>query len=278
MVSARRWICCTAGYPYGVRGHAPPDVSECPRVWAPLPRSGPPCSLNAQGRPGTFPIDKGYRRRTESSQRVLQVLPGHRSTEDTAPPIATSMSDTLAVLSGLTPPQSIDSYMKALQQLLPSLPAGATVFMVGITLPAANGAVANTSALPLVDGAGETARSDVPAPMETKRGQAVPESSVARTPLEILRAERRERPNRMRKTAEWAGLLGTSARALRRAVEAGAISYEAKPDGRDHGAIVIRPEVLEAYLATVDAVERGQCDPPEWWNRVFGKKAWAHSA
>jgi hypothetical protein len=168
--------------------------------------------------------------------------------------------------------------MRALQQLVPLLPAGASVFVIGMTLPAVNGAAAATSTLKLVGTENNSARSDAPVPTDTMGGQVIPESAVVPTPLEVVRVERRERPNRLRKTAEWASLLGTSARRLNRAIKAGALSYEAKPDGRDHGAIVIRPEVLELFLATVDAVERGKCDPPEWWNRVEGKRSWAHSA
>jgi hypothetical protein len=169
--------------------------------------------------------------------------------------------------------------MDALKNLLPSLPAGASVFMVTITMPASSPDAEVQSAPP----APAMSRDEDVSLSETSGirpggNEEMPKPSLAQTPLERVRQERRERPNRLRKTAEWASLLGTSARALRRAVEAGALPYEAKPDGRDHGAIVIRPEVLEAFLATEETVRRGQCAPPEWWNRVFGRKAWANPA
>lgn len=223
-------------------------------------------------------LQGGYRQRIENSQGGLQVVPDRRSKDDAASPAPTSMPDLSVAVPEITPPQSLDDCMKALQQLVPLLPAGASVFVIGITLPAVNGGAARTSTLALVDGEKESTRTDVTVLTDATGGKPVGEPPVERTPLEIIRSERRERPNRLRKTAEWASLLGTSARALRRAIEAGALAHEAKPDGRDHGAIVIRPEVIEAFLATVEAVERGKCAQPDWWNRVFGKKAWAHTA
>lgn len=189
------------------------------------------------------------------------------------------MSQPSVVLPESNPSPAIDTYIKALQPLLLSLPAGTSVFVVGITLPTSNDAVAGTKTLALMEDASGTSQNDAPVPGQSDRGQAPAESpAVAGTPLEIVRRERRERPHRLLKTPEWASLLRTSARMLNRAIKAGALPYEVKSDGRDHGAIVIRPEVLEAFLATAEAVERGKCDPPEWWNRVFGKKAWARTA
>jgi hypothetical protein len=223
-------------------------------------------------------IQGGYRRRIENTQGELQVVPDRRSKDDAVSPALTSMSDLSVSVPQISPPQSLDDCMKSLQQIVPLLPAGASVFVIGITLPAVNGAMAGSSTPKLVDAADNPARSDALAPTESMGGQAVSESPVVQTPLEIVRAERRERPNRLRKTSEWAELLGMSARALRRAVDNGALAHEAKPDGRDHGATVIRSDVMEAFVALVEAVDRGTCDTPPWWQHVFGKKAWAHSA
>lgn len=237
------------------------------------------CGGAPEGRPHERrALQGGYRQRIENAQGGLQVVPDHRSKDDAASPALTSMPDLSIAVPEITPPQSLDACMKALQRLVPSLPAGASVFVIGITLPAVNDAAAGMSTLALVDGAEASSRSEVCIPSEAREGKSVGELPAERTPLEIIRVERRERPGRLRKTAEWARLVGLPVRALLRAVDANALSTESKPDGRDHGAKLIRPEVLEAFLATKEAVERGACDPPEWWNRVFGKKAWAHSA
>ena len=221
---------------------------------------------------------RGYRQHSESSQSGLQVVRDRRSLDDTAPPTVAPMSQTPENIAPDSQAQSLDLYMEAMKKMLPSLPAGASVFVFAITLPASTNAAPEAGAPPAL----AISRDDAP-PSETstakpKGAAELPAASLKRTPLELVRVERSERPNRLRKTAEWAELVGMSARALRRAVDNGALAHEAKPDGRDHGATVIRAEVLEAFLALVEAVDRGACDTPPWWKDVFGKKTWAHTA
>ena len=123
--------------------------------------------------------------------------------------------------------------------------------------PVVDSAVANASSFPDTDG------------------------DVATDPDALARKcrNRRERVARYReknggdaflKPREWAPITRLSEREIRRAMRAGALRSTEKGDGRDHGALVVTVDAMEAYLAIVDSVERGQEEPPAWWASVRG--------
>lgn len=94
------------------------------------------------------------------------------------------------------------------------------------------------------------------------------------TPLQRLRKLKTDNPRLMLKPKEWARKINHSAREISRAVEAGAVPHTAKEDGRDHGAKLVHVADLEVFFSTIDAVERNRIEPPAWWERVCGPKAW----
>ena len=70
------------------------------------------------------------------------------------------------------------------------------------------------------------------------------------------------------KPRDWRSYVRLSERELHRAIDHGALSAVPKGDGRDHAAMTISTAQMEAYLLTVAAVERGDMEPPSWWDAV----------
>jgi len=176
-----------------------------------------------------------------------------------------------AVGSGTIGSTPLQIQIDMLQRLLPTLPAGASVFIVSVTLPGPGAAVPTVLEDPsVISGADSASAAPEPCAIEIP---AAPSKNW--TPLNRAAEERRRDPDKLEKPSVWAGRLGVSARALSRAIACGALHHETKRDGKDHGAKIIAPAALEAFLANVEAVKSGQCDAPKWWVPVFGKRAWA---
>lgn len=176
-----------------------------------------------------------------------------------------------AVGSGTIGSTPLQIQIDMLQRLLPTLPAGASVFLVSVTVPGPGVAVPSVPDAPPVS-SGANSASGTPESCSVEM-PAAPKNN--RTPLNRTAEERRRDPDQLEKPSVWAGRLGVSARALSRAIACGALHHETKRNGKDHGAKVIAPAALEAFLANVEAVKSGQCDAPAWWITVFGKRAWA---
>ena len=128
---------------------------------------------------------------------------------------------------------------------------------------------------------GATMPSGSPRPESVEADDSAPRSPVGSeaglrpTALQRVRQLRTTQPDLTLKPREWSALLGVSAREINRAIDAGALPFTAKDDGRDHGAKLVHIDHMEAFLATVEAIERGSMDPTAWWTDVRGPKAWA---
>jgi hypothetical protein len=96
---------------------------------------------------------------------------------------------------------------------------------------------------------------------------------ASESPVLFLQRLRRNKGLISKKPKEWASLLGISAASLLRAMDEEALGWTHKPDGRDHGARLVRVDHLQAHLALLDAVERGVVAPPVWCAAVQGGHA-----
>lgn len=158
--------------------------------------------------------------------------------------MSSSLQNLLQTFSQLLPPGS------TIYVLAAELPNGQTVMQAG-----ASGGFPTQKALI----SGTTAPTSTPA-------NATPLARVA-----SLRAEfGAETPLKLR---DWAREVGISRKELHRAVRAGAMPHETKPDGRDNKAHTVTVGVMENYLKVVSAVEAGLEEPPTWWKEVRGARA-----
>jgi hypothetical protein len=82
------------------------------------------------------------------------------------------------------------------------------------------------------------------------------------TPEEIVTWVRREHGAEGLKLGQWAGMLaGVSGRALKRAAAEGRLVTHAKPTGRDHGARMVSPDAMLAYLRAEGHITRSHHHP-----------------
>lgn len=159
----------------------------------------------------------------------------------------------------------------ALARLLPILPPGSVVLIVGTMMTDSEEkrpTAAERPSDPL--GVRSHPATTVSAPhVAANEGKST--VSALEQVSEIVQTNSEEKAT----PAEWARRLGLSARALVRAIDVGALKYETKRDGKDHGAKLVRADAVMSFLATVEAVKHGQCAAPGWWHRVFGRRAWS---
>ena len=168
--------------------------------------------------------------------------------------------------SNKIPPAAVTP-MSRLQALIQSfsqtLPPGTTLVLLAAELPGGRTLVSTGDSL---DSIAEPERSTRPLPSEQPMA-----STTSEPPLEHvagLRAKHgTDAPLKLR---EWHEEVAISIRELRRAVKHGAVEAGRKPDGRDNKALTITIGAMEAYMRTVDAVERGLMDRPTWWTEVRG--------
>ena len=163
-------------------------------------------------------------------------------------------------------------------EIVRSLPAGSRVVIIEATLP--DGTTFAGVVPPPSDPAGAEPPPEpgaqTPKPDSADGDQRVGDRltmSLRPTPLETARRIAAEDETRSLKPREWAEVLGMSAREISRAVEAGAVGHLRKKEGRDHGARVVSAAAMVQLLATIDAVERLQLEPPAWWDDVRGRRA-----
>ncbi|MHB1264547.1 MAG: hypothetical protein ACYC1S_09055 [Gemmatimonadaceae bacterium] len=131
--------------------------------------------------------------------------------------------------------------LSLLQSIGQALPPGSTFYVFAAELPDGRTMVAGPSAAGVV-------ALDAQVPEPAPRPTAGPEARVAA--LRLVHG-----PDAPLKLGDRSKKLGISLRELRRAVKAGALPHEAKPDGRDNGAHTVTIGVMETYLKIINAVE-----------------------
>lgn len=142
-----------------------------------------------------------------------------------------------------------------LQSFSQSLPPGSTIYILAAELPDGRTVIQGPRAEPSAQGG---------QPLTAAAPPKVPNTPLAR--VAALRIE--HGPEAPLKLSEWAIKLGVSRKELRRATKAKALAYEKKTDGRDNKAHMVTIGVMESYLKTTDAVQRGEEEAPIWWNQV----------
>lgn len=159
------------------------------------------------------------------------------------------------------------------RQISSTLPAGAKLYVIAVEVPAGSPAEAPAdsasaaSVSPLLTSlpAGEDVIGPCLLDAATRPGA---------TPLQrVQRVREQHGASAAFKAKDWAPVAKLSVREICRAMKEGALKSAPKGDGRDHGARVIEAGTMEAYLRTVDAVERGTMEPPRWWTEVRGARA-----
>lgn len=136
-----------------------------------------------------------------------------------------------------------------IEALLARLPAGARLSVVTVELPAIT-----------------TERQAMAAAPFFAERTPEPEMARGRSTSERLETLRRQRGlDAALKLREWKEYVPLSEREMERAIRFRALAAQEKGAGRDHAALTISIREMEAYLATVDAVERGAIEPPGWW-------------
>lgn len=136
-----------------------------------------------------------------------------------------------------------------IEALLARLPAGARFSVATVELPVTATERQTTTAAPTF--------------AERWPGQ---EEARGLSTSERLEALRRQRGlDAALKLREWKEYVPLSEREMERAIRYHALVAHEKGDGRDHAALTVSIRDMEAYLATVDAVERGAIEPPGWW-------------
>lgn len=148
--------------------------------------------------------------------------------------------------------------LSLLQSIGQTLPPGSTFYVFAAELPDGRTMVAGPSTAGLM-----ALNAQMPEPAPRPAG---PEARVAA--LRLVHG-----PDAPLKLGDWSKKLGISLKELRRAVKAGALPHEEKPDGRDNGAHTVTIGVMETYLKVINAVEAGAEEPPAWWNDVRGPRA-----
>lgn len=150
-----------------------------------------------------------------------------------------------------------------LQSFRESLPPGSTIYVLAAELPNGQMEVQSGAA---VGSLSQGPRISLAPPQHATPAKPTPLARVA-----ALRAELgAETPLKLR---DWATEVGIPRKELRRAINAGVMQHDTKPDGRDNKAHTVTVGVMENYLKTVSAVEAGQEEPPIWWKKVRGARA-----
>ena len=158
-----------------------------------------------------------------------------------------------------------------LQQLLSQLPPGAKVSVVTVELPLAPGIV-SYGLVPRDTTAEALSATGTPIdaiqPTPGTRGNT--KSPEAR--LSAIKAQ--HGGDAAFKPREWSRIVGLSEREIERAIRHGAVPSSTKGGGRDHAALTVSIKAMEAYLATVEAVEGHTVAAPPWWDlvRASGKR------
>lgn len=150
-----------------------------------------------------------------------------------------------------------------LQSFRESLPPGSTIYVLAAELPNGQTVMQAGAAGVSVSQGPRITLAPTPRPMPAK---ATPLARIA-----DMRAELgAETPLKLH---DWTHEIGLSKKELRRAVKAGVMPHDRKPDGRDNKAVTVTVGVMENYLKIVSAVEAGQEEPPAWWKEVRGARA-----
>jgi len=146
------------------------------------------------------------------------------------------------------------------------LPPGTVLVVLAAELPDAR------DPMTMPPPVGRDAARDITPPPVQHRANAT--AAAPQTPLARVAAVRAEHGNDAAlKLREWNEEVRISIRELRRAIKSGALTAGRKPDGRDNKALTVTVGEMEAYLRTVDAVERGLMERPVWWTEVRGGQA-----
>ncbi len=164
------------------------------------------------------------------------------------------------------PPMSrVQALIQSIGQMLPP---GTVLVVLAAELPDGRTLI-KMPAPSSIEGIAEKEVTDSFAEHRAASAPSTPETPLAR--VAALRAKHGiDAPLKLR---DWHAEVGISTRELKRAVKHGAIPAGRKSDGRDNKATTITIGAMEAYLRTVDAVERGVLERPVWWTEVRGAQA-----
>lgn len=150
-----------------------------------------------------------------------------------------------------------------IQSFRESLPPGSMIYVLAAELP--NGQTVMQAGAAR-GAAGQGPGTTLAPAAHTSSGKATPLARIADLRVELGA----ETPIKLR---DWSEKIGISRKELHRAVKAGVMPHDRKPDGRDNKALTVTVGVMENYLKIVSAVETGQEEPPAWWKEVRGARA-----
>lgn len=145
-----------------------------------------------------------------------------------------------------------------LRHLIAQLPGDrrVTVIVIEHTGAASSAVEGATTSSATVAASGQHANMHAPAP--------------AATPLDLARGALRDAPTLRLTPVEWSKAFGgeITVREVRRALEAAALEFEARGEGRGHGALVVRPAAMVSYLTARQEAMASRGKRPAWFSRV----------
>lgn len=158
--------------------------------------------------------------------------------------------------------------IQQVSQVLASAPPGSRMLVCYVETPPATTMREDSEPAVAVlelprEGAGEGAVTEAPAAKDA----GGPGVEVAA--LDQALAYQENHPAARLSARQWSRVISKiSEREFDRAVDAGALAFEARGEGKGHRARVIRAQEMVRYLGLCEAVQAGREPMPAWWHEV----------